>query len=333
MALAGKVCLVTGASRGIGKGIALQLGEAGATVYITGRSLRSSSGARGTLLETAEEIEGRGGKCIPVQCDHSNDEDIEKLFKQIENEQDGRLDLLVNNAYSAVQAIMDNSGIKFWDQPLSMWDTVNVVGLRNHYICTVYAAKIMVPRKSGLIVNVSSAGGLRYLFNIPYGIGKEAVDRMAADCAIELRKSKVAMVSLWPGAVQTEIITDIIEKGTGLNEGQASGDGDPNDASINPRDLNRMKKTFQDGETIEYAGKAITGLMQDKNMMKKTGRILITGDLADEYGFKDVNGAVPPNLRSFGDLLRYGGYYKLAAMFPRWVKVPGWMISLGGNKL
>merc|ERR1711976_579844 len=127
-ALEGRVCLVTGASRGIGKGIALQLGEAGATVYITGRSMKNADGSRGTLLETAKEIEDRGGRCIPVQCDHSKDEDVESLFRQISQEQDGRLDLLVNNAYAAVKAIMEYSGVKFWDQPLSMWDTVNNVG-------------------------------------------------------------------------------------------------------------------------------------------------------------------------------------------------------------
>lgn len=177
MSLSGSVCIVTGASRGIGRGIALQLGEAGATVYITGRKLTDSQGdsTTGTLTATASEVESRGGKCIPVQCDHSKDEEIAALFEKVKTEQNGRLDILVNNAYAAVQAISEYMGKPFWEQPLSMWDTVNNVGLRNHYMCTVYAAKMMVPRKSGLIVNISSAGGLAYLFNVAYGIGKEAV--------------------------------------------------------------------------------------------------------------------------------------------------------------
>uniref|UniRef100_A0A8W8JRX3 Dehydrogenase/reductase SDR family member 1 n=1 Tax=Magallana gigas TaxID=29159 RepID=A0A8W8JRX3_MAGGI len=213
MSLSGRVCIVTGASRGIGRGIALQLGEAGATVYITGRKLVDSQGdpTAGTLKATASEVESRGGKCIPVQCDHSKDEEIAALFEKVKTEQNGRLDILVNNAYAAVQAISEYMGKPFWEQPLSMWDTVNNVGLRNHYMCTVYAAKMMVPRKSGLIVNISSAGGLAYLFNVAYGIGKEACDRMAADCAVELRKHNVAHVSIWPGPVITEHVDDMLK--------------------------------------------------------------------------------------------------------------------------
>ena len=196
--LAGKVCIVTGATRGIGKGIALQLGEKGAKVYITGRTLEPQKGSKvgGSLRETTEAIKARGGDCIPVQCDHSKDEDIERLFEQVKRENDGQLDILVNNAYGAVNAIYSNMEVKFWDLPVSMWDTVNNVGLRNHYICAVYAARMMVPRRRGLIVNVSSGGGLQYLFNPPYGIGKEACDRMAADCGHELFSSNVAFVSL-----------------------------------------------------------------------------------------------------------------------------------------
>ncbi|KAJ8303067.1 hypothetical protein KUTeg_019463, partial [Tegillarca granosa] len=178
--LAGKVCIVTGATRGIGKGIALQLGEAGAT------------------------IENRGGTCIPVQCDHSKDEDIQKLFEKVKKEQNGQLDVLVNNAFAAVNTLAKYMGTPFWEQPWSIWDTMNNVGLRNHYMCAVEAAKLMVPNKRGLIINVSSRGGLRYVFNVCYGVGKEACDRMAADCAVELKEHNVTFVSLWPDAVKTE---------------------------------------------------------------------------------------------------------------------------------
>jgi len=191
MILAGKVCIVTGASRGIGKGIALQLGQAGATVYITGRTLKRNPIKLGcSLEEVAEEIEARGGKCVPVQCDHSKDEEIEKFFETVRNKENGRLDVLVNNAYSAVSTIAETRGRTFYEMEPSLWDDINNVGLRNHYYCTVHAARIMVENRSGLIINVSSFGGLRYLFNVPYGVEKEACDRMMTDCGIELKSKK-----------------------------------------------------------------------------------------------------------------------------------------------
>ena len=184
---------MTGACRGIGRGIALQLGQAGATVYITGRT-------EANLADCAREIKERGGKPIPVAMDHGVDSDVEKLFERINTEQSGKLDLLVNNAYAGVSTIFNNKGKKFWEtEPVNTWDMINGVGLRGHYICTTLASRLMVPRKSGLIVNVSSSGGLKYLFNVAYGVGKVGCDRMAADCAFELKKSNVAMISLWPG--------------------------------------------------------------------------------------------------------------------------------------
>uniref|UniRef100_A0A914UME2 Dehydrogenase/reductase SDR family member 1 n=1 Tax=Plectus sambesii TaxID=2011161 RepID=A0A914UME2_9BILA len=177
--LRGQVALVTGASRGIGKGIALQLGQAGATVYVTGRSPDKQESISATLKlpslnETAREITARGGKGIAIYCDHSDPDDIKRLFLAIAKEQNNRLDILVNNAYAAVNAVSRATGVKFWDLDPSLWDTVNNVGLKNHYICSVYAAKLMVPQRKGLIVTVSSAGGMRYLFNAAYGAGKAA---------------------------------------------------------------------------------------------------------------------------------------------------------------
>ena len=153
--LQGKVCLVTGAARGIGRGIALQLGQAGATVYITGRTKKN-------LDDCAQEIKARGGVPITVQMDHGVDTEVEKLFAQIKKEQNGKLDLLVNNAYAGVSTIFNNTGKKFWEtEPVDTWDTINGVGLRGHYICTTLASRMMVPRQQGLIVNVSSTGGLK----------------------------------------------------------------------------------------------------------------------------------------------------------------------------
>ncbi|CAB1317214.1 unnamed protein product [Coregonus sp. 'balchen'] len=206
MALSGWVCLVTGASRGIGRGIALQLSEAGATVYITGRQEK-------TLKETAAQVKERGGNCVPVVCDSSSDEDIKYLFDQIQREQNGRLDILVNNAYAGVQAIFTNMGKKFWETDPTIWDSINNTGLRGHYFCSVYASRMMVAQGRGLIVVISSMGGLRYLFNVSYGVGKAACDRLAADTAVELRSRGVASISLWPGAVQTELFRDVFANG------------------------------------------------------------------------------------------------------------------------
>lgn len=323
--MAGQICIVTGATRGIGKGIALQLGQAGATVYITGRTLNAlkDDPVGGSLMDTAKEIEDRGGKCIPVQCDHSKDSDIEELFKKVSKEQDGRLDLLVNNAYSAVKAIGENMGKPFWEQPITLWDTVNNVGLRNHYLCSVHAAKLMTVRKSGLIVNISSAGGLRYLFNVPYGIGKEAMDRMAADCAVELKKKNVAFVSLWPGAVQTENVMHLIKTNT-LNLKKAA-----------PQNVPEVDSTFvfENGETIEYAGKAVVALATDPKIMKKSGRILMTADLGYEYGFKDINGKEPLNFRQLNALVQMSPKTRWMANFiPNFIYIPKWMVAMGGNK-
>ena len=207
--LSGKISLVTGGSRGIGRGIALQLGEAGATVYITGRKAAA-------LQRTCDEVKARGAReAIPVVMDHAKDDEVEALFERIEKEQGGRLDLCVNNAYAGVGAIAESVGKKFHETPAAgIWDSVNGVGLRNHYLCTIYASRMMVRRKSGLIVNVSSPGGLRYLFNVAYGVGKAACDRMAADCAVELKSDNVAMVSLWPGSVATEHVQENILQGS-----------------------------------------------------------------------------------------------------------------------
>jgi len=313
--LRGQVALVTGASRGIGRGIALQLGEAGATVYVTGREPKKSDSQANsnlpTLEKTAQEISERGGKGIAAYCDHSNSDDIKRLFDRIQSEQNGQLDILVNNAYSAVNVITDNTGKKFWELEPSVWDDVNNVGLRNHYICSVYAARMMVPRKSGLIVVVSSVGGLRYLFNVAYGVGKAACDRLAADIAQEMRRSNITAISLWPGAVRTELITQKMDSGFESN----------------------LKDVFAEGETTEYSGRAVVHFANDKNRIQKTGKILVTADLGDEYGFTDIDGRRPPSLRSLKQLLKIGRWERTAWWIPSWIKLPGWMISASTSKL
>ncbi|XP_077415441.1 dehydrogenase/reductase SDR family member 1 [Vanacampus margaritifer] len=308
MSLSGWICVVTGASRGIGKGIALQLSEAGATVYITGRQEK-------TLQETATQVSERGGKCVPVICDSTSDGDIEKLFERIKLEQSGRLDLLVNNAYAGVQAIFENNGKKFWETDPSFWDTINNTGLRSHYISSVYASRMMVAQGQGLIVTISSFGGLRYLFNVPYGVGKAACDRMAVDMAVELRSRGVASVSLWPGPVKTELITQVL----------LSDDA--------PREVDsKSKNMFANGESTEFSGRCIVNLAKDKNLMSLSGKILMTCDLARRYKIQDLEGRGVEDFTSLKFLLTQVPYLSwLSSLVPSFIRMPRFLLPLTSN--
>ncbi|KAG5286614.1 hypothetical protein AALO_G00016920 [Alosa alosa] len=309
MALSGWICLVTGASRGIGRGIALQLSEAGATVYITGRQ-------ENTLKHTAAEVKERGGNCIPVICDSSKEGDIEALFERIKEEQNGRLDMLVNNAYAGVQVIFDNMGKKFWETDPSMWDTINNTGLRGHYFCSVYAARLMVAQGKGLIIMISSMGGLRYLFNVPYGVGKAACDRLAADTAVELKSRGVASVSLWPGAVQTEMISKMV-----LEKDQPLG--------VDPK----FKDVFENGETTELSGRCIVELAKDQNLMSLTGKVLMTCDLARRYNLKDVDGRNVLDYTSLKFALTQVPYLSwLSSITPSFLRVPRFILTLASGR-
>ncbi|KAL4229911.1 Dehydrogenase reductase SDR member [Mactra antiquata] len=322
--LAGKVCIVTGATRGIGKGIALQLADAGSKVYITGRTLEPVKNSKigGSLLETAEEIRKRGGHCIPVLCDHSNDIDVKSLFEQVEMENDGRLDVLVNNAYSAVDTVIDTIKTDFWELPVDYWDTVNRVGLRNHYICSVYAARLMAPRQHGLILNISSSGGLMYMMNPVYGIGKEACDRMAADCGHELEKHNVAFVSLWPGAIRTEHMVEIFENGDAEKL-----------ASMPMEQIDSVRRTLKKTATPEFVGQCIAAMANDPNVMKMNGKIVLLGDLALRYNLKNKEeGHEPSDFTRVNFLLEYGGFDRLAQFVPNLVRIPKWIVHLGSYK-
>ncbi len=324
--LLGKIALVTGATRGIGKGIALQLGEAGCTVYITGRTLKSTNGALGSLEDTANEIRNRGGKCVPCQVDHENDSQIAALFQQIDHEQNGRLDILVNNAYKAVNAIFENTTLKFWECKPEIWDEVNNVGLRNHYICTVYAARLMTARKQGLIVNISSFGGVRYIFNAAYGIGKAACDRMAVDCGIELRKFNVCMLSLYPGAVRTELCTHLIEKNRNSTPTQTELE--------NGRKMN-MAEIFEKGETIEFAGKILVAMAQDVNLMRMTSRVIIGADYANDKGIRDIDDRRIASVRQVKGLVEAFFPKKLqflSSFVPGFVKIPQFVLDILNSK-
>ncbi|XP_066469699.1 dehydrogenase/reductase SDR family member 1-like [Tiliqua scincoides] len=307
--LSGRVCVVTGASRGIGKGIALQLAQAGATVYITGRT-------RDRLERAAAEVRGRGGRCVPVVCDSSREEEVAALFERVRREQEGRLDLLVNNAFSGVSAITETTGVPFWESKTSLWDEINNAGLRGHYINTIYAARLMVPAGRGLIVIISSAGGLRYMFDVPYGVGKAACDRLATDCAVELRPFGVACVALWPGLVRTESMMKIAEENSG------------------PLFQQLKEKLSTMAESPEVSGKCVVGLASDPNIMRHSGKVLLSPDLARLYRFKDVDGRDVFNYISVCNILtelmpRLSGFFRL---IPQFIRIPKWALALYSSR-
>ncbi|XP_042798784.1 dehydrogenase/reductase SDR family member 1 isoform X2 [Panthera leo] len=304
----GQVCVVTGASRGVGRGIALQLCQAGATVYITGRHMD-------TLRATAEEAQSRGGQCVPVVCDSSQESEVQSLFEQVDREQQGRLDVLVNNAYAG--AIIKNTKKAFWESPASIWDDINNVGLRGHYLCSVYGARLMVPAGRGLIVVISSIGGLQYLFNVPYGVGKAACDRLAADCAQELRRHGVSYVSLWPGLVQTELLKEVVMK---------------NNNADDPL-LKQFRSDFSSAETTEMSGKCVVALATDPNILSLSGKVLPSCDLARRYGLRDVDGRPVQDYLSLSSVLSHVSTMGwLASYLPGFLRMPKWIMTLYTSK-
>jgi NAD(P)-dependent dehydrogenase (short-subunit alcohol dehydrogenase family) len=273
--LTGKVAVVTGASRGIGKGIAIALGEQGATVYVTGRTVTPGSYALpGTVGETAAEIDRRGGKGIAVAVDHANDEQVAALFDQVSREQ-GRLDILVNNAFALPEDLTVPGS--FWEKPLSNWQMVDV-GVRSNFVAAWHAAKIMVPQKSGLVVAISGYVGVTYTYGTVFGTCKSAVDRMARDMAIEFQPHNIASLSLWQGLTFTERAKRNIER--------------------NPE----MKKLTVTNPLVgcspEFPGRVIAALAADPEIMKRSGGTFITAEVAQDYGITDIDGKVIPSLRA-----------------------------------
>jgi NAD(P)-dependent dehydrogenase (short-subunit alcohol dehydrogenase family) len=316
--LKSKVALVTGASRGIGKSIAIALGEAGALVYITGRSVQvdnSTDSISGSLLETKSEVEKAGGICIAVPVDHRDDAQIKALFEQIEREQNGQLDLLVNNAYGGVRSLIDAKGNPFWEADLSLWDACNQVGLRGHYVSSHFAAKMMTQRKQGLIVTISSWGGLAPIFGVAYGTGKSACDRLAADMAVELKPFNVASISLWPGIVGTEQFHQLADQSI---EGVESNLG-----------VSAIADKFN-WETPLFVVRVIAALSNDPDLMRRTGKVQIGAELAANYGIVDEYEQRPVSLRSLRFLLAQGlPMLKGRAKFIPDLRVPWWILLLG----
>ena len=263
-----KVAVVTGASRGAGRGIALALAEVGATVYVTGRSVRGEATTEnlpGTIDETAETVTARGGAGIAVRCDHTVDSDVERLFARVQREQ-GRLDLLVNNAWGGYeQHDYRKFTAPFYEQPLRHWDGMFTAGVRAALVASRFAASLMLPQRHGLIVNITAWDRDKYLVNVFYDVAKGAINRMTYGIARDLRQHNIAAVALAPGFIRTERVAAAFE---------AAGN----------------KDYLNFTESPQYVGRAVVALASDQKVLEKSGKVLAVGDLAEEYGFTDVDG-------------------------------------------
>jgi NAD(P)-dependent dehydrogenase (short-subunit alcohol dehydrogenase family) len=245
--LKGKIALVTGASRGAGRGIALELGEAGATVYITGRSTRGNPTRADlpqlTIDDTASEVSARGGQGIPIRCDHNHDEEVKEMFQRIKEEQ-GKLDILVNNVWSGYEN-MDNFNSVFWEQPLWRWNSM-FFSIRSHFVTSQLAVPLMLANGKGLIVGTTFCDGDRYHGNVPYYMSKMNVKLMAYGMAENLRDNNIASIALSLGWIRTEIL----KKECNIDD-------------YNYKQFDKFKRT----ESTHYAGRAIIALASDDNVM------------------------------------------------------------------
>lgn len=281
------VAVVTGASRGAGRGIANELGAAGATVYVTGRSTRSGPARSyrtmlrqtglenppGSIDETAEEVTRAGGLGIAVRCDHTSEWDVAPLFHRVREEQ-GRLDLLVNNAWGGHEAFDGDFHSPFWERHMDAWDAMFNRGVRNHLLASRLAAPVLIGQGRGLIVTTTYWDRGRYLRgNLFYDLAKAAMTRLAFGMAQELRPHGIASVAVSPGWMRTEFVL-------------AAHHADER----HWRDHPELAGT----ESPRYVGRAIAALASDPRIMERTGEVLRVGDLAREYGFTDVDGRRVP---------------------------------------
>tara|TARA_B100000809_G_scaffold266187_1_gene327741 strand:- start:2184 stop:3023 length:840 start_codon:yes stop_codon:yes gene_type:complete len=264
------IALVTGASRGVGKGIALSLAKEGATVYITGRTEHSEDGGTqlpGTIYETEQLIIANGGKCKAIRCDHTKDPEVIAVFSQIFKEHD-RLDILVNNVWGGYEYFNDGSAYwsekGFWSSPISRWDKMFSSGVRAAYFASSQAAKKMVLKKNGIIFNLSYWASQRKDMGVAYCTSKAATDKMTEAMAHELLEFKIPVICLYPGLVRTEAVL----------KGEEHFD-------------------LTNSESPEFIGMVIAKLASDPKIIDKTGKILIAAQVAIDYDIQDIDGTQP----------------------------------------
>jgi NAD(P)-dependent dehydrogenase (short-subunit alcohol dehydrogenase family) len=275
--LAGKVVVVTGASRGIGKGIALELGAAGATVYVTGRT-RTPDMLPGTIDATAAEVDALGGHGVAIACDHHDDSQVEALFARIRDEH-GRLDALVNNVFPT-PVLAPWLHKPFWELPIGVWDELIDVGLRSHYVASVLAVPLMT--EGGLIANISN-DVTATTYNVPYDVGKAGLNKLTEIMAADLRPRGIAAVTVWPGLVSTELLM-LAARTT--------------DEGIQVLDIpGQGAFDLSSAESPRFVGRGIVGLVTDPDALSLSGKALLTQELAGRYDVTDLDGSTP-NVRT-----------------------------------
>lgn len=246
--------LVTGASRGVGRGVAVALAAAGYTVYATGRSIVSA---------------GLPPSITAVPCDHCLDGDTSRVFDQIEHAGQG-LDILVNSSWGGYERMVENGqftwGLPFWEQPLHRWSNMMDAGVRAAFVCSANAARLMVPKRSGLIVNISAWAARKHIGNTIYGISKAATDKLSSDTAHELRPHGVTVVSLYPGLVRTEAVLAAAEAGW---------------------------MDLSNSESPEFTGRVIAGLKNAPDMLRHSGHVVVAAQLAIDLGIRDIDDKQP----------------------------------------
>lgn len=281
--LGGKVAVVAGASRGAGRGVALALGDTGATVYVTGRTIRGGprpyDGALGTIDDTAEEVTRRGGRGIPVRVDHSVEAEVAALFGRVQKEQ-GRLDILANGVWGSsehsYQQFFGKERRPFWERASVCWQEAMTEGAYAHLLANVHAARLMAPARQGLIVSVTepvddtSYGGhsLFWLFHV---LGHRCINCLAQVMSSDLKKHNIAIIALAPGFMRTERVL----------------------MHLGDDEKKKKQYRFDKSESTEYVGRAVASLAADANALRKTGKLIYVGDLSREYGFTDVDGKQP----------------------------------------
>jgi NAD(P)-dependent dehydrogenase (short-subunit alcohol dehydrogenase family) len=286
--LAGQVAIVTGASRGAGRGIAVELGAAGATVYVTGRSTRTEPASTygaflaqlgrpvmpGTIDDTAEEVTRAGGTGIAVRVDHGEPAEVRALIDRVEREQ-GRLDLLVNNAWGGHESFTVASlRAPFWEQPIGHWQSMFEHGVRLHVVTCQAAAPLLIRQGRGLIATTTFWDRGHYLEgNLFYDLAKASMTRLAFATAEELRPHGVTSLAVSPGWMRTEIILAAHQT---------------DEAHWHERPA--LART----ESPRYLGRAIAALAADADVQRHSGAVLRAGDLAAVYGFTDIDGRVVP---------------------------------------